>query len=241
MHRPQAEIDNEEAHDSRKEARDRQRLVIEAAGLGVAVILAFATVGLWVQTRISTHIAALAADAAQRSAKASEEAIETTKHSVDASIQSFQMDQRAWVGVQGGGAIVEAGQPIENHANVMNAGKTSAFQVSDEGFSKTTDTEINDMRKWVVEHKNEIHWQRHSVGTLLPGSLIAFGSISPMTIGPDYEAKLKNGTSFLYMVVNIYYLDVFGVRHTTKWCGRYIPVYPVNNVGACEGNYAQAD
>src|SRR5215469_1629032 len=75
LNRSQQEIE----HDAERERRDQKRLRMESCGLIVATIVAitnfliFGTyVGLWIETRHATHIAAISADAAQKSAGASE-------------------------------------------------------------------------------------------------------------------------------------------------------------------------
>jgi hypothetical protein len=131
----QTQADN--AREARKEiretntqARDRVRLSVEILALGVGIIVAGANVLLWIQTKEATRIAAISADAAQKSAKASEEQTAATKISIDQTVASFQLDQRAWVGVVDVSVKfqVAAGRRFVWIGYVTNNGKTPSLQ-----------------------------------------------------------------------------------------------------------------
>jgi hypothetical protein len=88
VHRPQAEIDNEESRNARHEERDRNRLFLEAIGVVVAFVVAFATLGQLILTKRAVKIAAVSANAAQESAKASRDAVEVSRKSFETSVES---------------------------------------------------------------------------------------------------------------------------------------------------------
>ncbi|MGA8089639.1 MAG: hypothetical protein WCA10_20375 [Terracidiphilus sp.] len=105
LHRDRSEIEAESARETHKEIRassaefrDRIRLYVEVTALIIGVVVAGANVALWIQTKESTRIARIAADAAKAGADASKAQVEATKESIDETVKNFRLDQRAWIG-----------------------------------------------------------------------------------------------------------------------------------------------
>ena len=99
LHRPESEVHEENARatrheqrEARHEGRDRNRLAIESIGLGIAISLAIANIGLWLVTKQMSKSTADAAAAAKDQAIAS-------KVSIESAVAQFHLDQRAWLNI----------------------------------------------------------------------------------------------------------------------------------------------
>jgi hypothetical protein len=213
LHRPQAEIDNEEAREARQEGRDNVRLTVEVIGLGVAGILAVATIGLWLVTRESTRIAGIAADAAQRSAKASELQVMATQESIHATVHAFQLDQRAWVSPV---AIIQPEfketKPFSITTEIGNSGKTPALNFSNK-YSWNIILKTGKFQP-VYQHVEGVP----SSGTIFPNQQLELISIpTPL----EHFDLVISGRAVFYVYGELIYDDVFKQTHHTHFCVFY--------------------
>jgi hypothetical protein len=163
-----------------------------------------------------------------------------------------------------------AGQPVKIPIRVTNIGKTAAEQSQGILFvqlvSKGTEPILPETRLIF----NFFSKQTHSEGkvtrgvsiaaqgwygsTLYPGQ-VQIASYSRMTYGPNREIiespatideinGFNGGTVYLFIVGQVWYPDVFGVKHWTKFCVSTDPVGDVANLkcarfGAVDNNHSE--
>ena len=249
LHRSQAEIDNEQAHRTRTEGRDEKRLGIEALALWVAaamlvinVVIAITYIGLWIETKHATKIAAISADAAEKSAGASEAQAKTaqaqtevTRKSAEITLDTFRQEQRAWVGptnVRFAPALsdVRAPNPIGAVTTITNSGKTPAINTSVTYILHASDTPLNieDYAKHPVEQGKA---SEKGVFSLFPNAIMELAAATGSTDELGIQS-VRNGRKILYFFGRINYEDVSGNRHVTKFCSRYYP--SVQGWGTCD-------
>jgi len=218
LRRPQSEIDQEEACETRKEARagrnesrDSVRLWFEAVGLCVGLTLAAANVLL--ATSKSVDIAKIAASAAQSQGEA-------TRTSIEATTKQFQLDQRAWVAMeQIQWETVNNQKSLRITAFIQNHGKTPAKNLEFFGH-KLFDTAPMS----VVLHDDFTHGPLHSKGSLTP-------STTPSPVRGAYDLsdrevqELMTGKKWIYLYGIITYKDVFSGTplYYTRFCVRLEP------------------
>jgi len=217
LHRPKPEIEEENARHARHTARDRVRLAVECLALVVGAVVAFANVQLWIQTRESTRIAGIAAKAAQEGAKASADQSEATKQSIQATVNSFQLDQRAWVALGDIVFTAKTTEPIKVTIVVKNVGRTPAMDViSVIGLAekpKGREIALTDIK--------------------YPGNPSYFGALYPSVstlIGKNLERTTptqaadienwKSGATIVYIFARVTYKDVFNEPHWAHFCAQ---------------------
>jgi hypothetical protein len=159
-------------------------------------------------TIAAATVAAFAARAAMRSARASELNVATAQ-------MSMELGNRAYISLtkQEFSAIVTAGEVPRLNITIVNVGKTLAQQIQVrlrmDIFDKDFGLDIPDAS--VVIDKL----------SLAPGQDLRFQAFleEPLT---DEELKSLDGkTSFLFFWGIVQYRDVFDRQHTTMWCSKY--------------------
>jgi hypothetical protein len=212
LQRAESEVNAEESRQTRHEGRDRIRLLIECLGLGIAGILALANVGLWIVTISAAHATRDAADAAQRGAAASEAQAEATKESIQSTVQSFRLDQRAWVGQMDSSASeAEEGKPITFRVVIGNSGKTPALNVRMAISSAHAPKAV----KFIPRYSGPNTAALQGTGAMQPGAK----GLLEQTTGPLVDvSKYQRGEYLYYVFGRIDYEDVFGRPHWTTWC-----------------------
>lgn len=244
LRRPQAEIDAERAHeaqkearDSRNEGRDKMRLRFEVAGLIVGVVLALANVGLWIVTIESAHATRDAAEAANRSATASELQVQATKQSIEASITQFHLDQRAWISLidtkcddcYAGHSGRDAEQIVirASHAygKLINTGKTPAddakidFVVHYAGTFYYSPSPAHRPTLRVDDHPERRVIK--IIGVVPPGQQRSVTFTLP-GYGTQFPAKSSAEGAVIYIDGVITYSTTWGEIRETKFC--YSPI-----------------
>jgi hypothetical protein len=224
LHRPQAEVDNENARAARHETRDANRLRLETWGVAVGAIVAFATIGQLFLTTKAVRIAATSANAAQKSAAASEGQVEVTKKSIQATVDAFRLDQRAWMGISNVAlSVLKVGEPLRVDADIVNTGKTPAFSVRIDKTGIQTNYGPLDVDQFIASGKLSKPIQPPSTGVSGPNSSIKipFHTDQPMT--EVWIDQINSHALWIYVFGDIHYRDAFGVEHTTQFCGSYDP------------------
>jgi len=208
LHRPQTEIDSEEARAARQETRDTNRLRLEAAAVIAGGIVAIATLGQLMLTKRAVNIAAVSADAAQKGVNATQQSIETT-------VKQFQLDQRAWVGP------IQVSQPPEfkvdpdlrGYVVITNTGKSPALS------EEHTISEMAMPRKMKFAPqygKNESPITGKSA--MQPNAWYKVPVWANPPISGDFVKWINSGDLRLYLFGTITYLDIFQQRHRTTFC-----------------------
>lgn len=226
LHRPQSEIDHEEAraarheaHEDRHAGRDSTRLLVEAIGLGIAFILAIATIELWLVTKEATRIAAISATASEKSAEASQQGVEINKRVMESNIQSFHTEQRAWLDILPAGTVFDANQPFKTQVVIKNAGKTPAKNVSYgwrlDGATKEDISKLN-FDQPIADIKT---------GILPPeGQMIqAMDPFKGQVLGQQRYDAIGDRSLTAFFYGRVRYDDVFGCHHWIKFCYVFNP------------------
>ncbi len=180
------------------------------------VIMAIATLAIAGATIFYTYYS-------HKQWKVMTETLNQSRAALDATIENFRLDQRAWVGpihvilpeyvANGKQVYIKEGQPMKIGVFVANSGKTPALKVKNNfatRFLKAGDEfDPND-------HIKKPSIQASSV--LQPGMNF---SLKPLPEGNSSKSDvddLTSGRYILYMFGLITYEDIFGRPHTSKFC-----------------------
>jgi hypothetical protein len=144
-----------------------------------------------------------------------------SQKSLDASIENFHTDQRAWVGpIDIVLHEMHAPDPISAAITITNTGKTPAFKMKLNYLLHASDTPIN-VREY-LKNPDEKQIGKASINTLFPNSRMG---LLPATGATDALGiqSIGNGRKLLYLVVQIWYSDAFDVSHETRFCALWHP------------------
>lgn len=158
--------------------------------------------------------------------------ISSDKRSSDAlqaTIENFHQDQRAWIGVCGFGLqSLEEGKPFSVLIKFCNSGKTPAYKVEESFAFRITSVPIDgptleDLKVETFAPTNAVPPQGSYIlhgGGGQDGTFLATGGseIDGRKVIPEIPYILK-GTKFLYVFGDVRYRDAFGiVVHDTQFC-----------------------
>jgi hypothetical protein len=224
LHRPQAEIDDEHARETRYETRDTNRLRLETWGVTVGAIVAFATIGQLFLTSRAVRIAAKSATAAQQT-------VQATKQSIEATIRASQVDQRPWVYVS---QFLLNSEPDLNNPpkiliSIMNGGKTPALGLTT--IYETSSGPISPEPPIPVFKTKE----PLSIAILPPNATGFAVTTLPIksVIEANHLAGYKAGTVAIFVHVKISYSDVFQHRNSTSVCAYHTFAMQLNLFQIC--------
>ena len=239
LRRPQAEIDQEETRyshneerETRKEGRDRTRIVFEAGGLLVATILAGANIGLWLVTKEVSN-------ATRDAAAAANAQVQATRTSIEATVNAFQSDQRAWV------YISDVIPPVMDTKTAWNA----VLDIKNTGKTPATNVQLQVLGEF--EKKGEK--PRLPEKLLLVKGLIPPNGLFHATLGDQVKpidsagaSALMSGDLVFWVHGKITYDDVFKKPHSVKFCYYFIPQertieHGVGGFGLCDSGNAIDD
>lgn len=157
---------------------------------------------------------------------------------LDATINNFRLEQRAWVGSRSTDIIdfVE-GKPVSIKVMLVNSGRTPALN------TKTLYGVAIPKRKLLAQDLLPFDAMKpdgiyQGIMTLLPNSLMRVSANSEEVMSSASIENVKRGKSFVYIFGKITYSDVFNTVHTTRMCMHYDPL--VNSFNNCE-TYNDAD
>jgi hypothetical protein len=145
---------------------------------------------------------------------------------LNASIDSSKLDERAWVGnCFFGMERFEKDKPIRVSIKFCNSGKTPAYKVEDSIMWKVVPTLIDgpteqELGRLISSPANAIAPQgsfimRGGYNDSLPMTTIE--ASGQKTLDQFFDV-LDAGTQFLYYFGNVRYTDAFGRPHTTQFC-----------------------
>jgi hypothetical protein len=162
-------------------------------------------------------------DVAHVSIQSAETLKQSASKSLDATIENFRLEQRAWVNIKemafkgytagGNQVFIKEGHPIRFRATYTNTGKTPARIL-------TTKTYMFAMKAGVTPPLQEkaIIATENQHFTLFPNG--TYGS--PEVVSDAYSTEqievLKSGQYILYIYGMIPYEDVFGQTRWTQYC-----------------------
>jgi len=145
------------------------------------------------------------------------------EQSLQANIDQFHRDQRAWLGTSDNTyTIVESG-PIHSSVTVLNTGKSPATEIICR-ITGTTKPKGYVLRDSDIVYPTKLPTLKE--GTIFPNQHF------PLTAGGDpmepnkqkiWFDKVQNGEWVQYFFGDVRYKDTFGVAHWTHFCSKYVP------------------
>jgi hypothetical protein len=159
----------------------------------------------------------LAVDKFNRMAKASEDSLAESKHSLDFTSEQSRLEQRAWVGIFDVQASdFEVTKPILIAVHVTNTGRTPAVKL--QGLSVTGHAyppdELNDQDFRNVDEKvNE-----STLGQLMPNAVVTLPTATELPMTQQRFDNIASGREVIYIWGKLQYEDVFKRPHYTTFC-----------------------
>jgi hypothetical protein len=181
------------------------------AGAGV---LTFGTAVLqWLEMRGAAKQTGRIIEADERLAGAMESSVAQAQKTLDASIKSFQLEQRAWVGVEGINGDIQPNKPYSVLVGFRNSGKTPAKQVS-------LRMQFNPVRQGQAL-KFTYSEPISSKGFVPPNGTFSSAELSPSGGDPVRESEIeliKTGKLRAYLYGVVTYEDIFNRSHWMRFC-----------------------
>lgn len=194
----------------------------ESTNVAVAIatiVIAIATWKTWREVQQGSAQTDKIIVADNRIATAMEGALSQSQQVLTNNIDSFHLDQRAWVGPT---VIVlrdmKAPEPIDAIVTITNSGKTPAFKMRTRYFLHASDTPINVQE--YGENPVEKLTGKGSINTLFPNAQM---QLVPTTGSTDALGiqSVENGRKLLYLFAWIWYDDAFKRPHETRFCAQW--------------------
>lgn len=162
---------------------------------------------------------------AQISKNSVETAQEVAKKSLDATIENFRLEQRAWIGpmalkwddyIEGKKKVhIKEGEQFKVGVNLINSGKTPAFNVK--AFIIVTALKQGEKPDPQKRQEDELLHQTNAV--MQPGGTFGLDNISANFIPSKNQIEsLSRGERVIHLFGKIIYEDVFDQQHFTKFC-----------------------
>jgi hypothetical protein len=157
-------------------------------------------------------------DEARRIADTSSETARQAKVALDATIENFRLEQRAWVGEVGIHKVIfKEGQKIKAAIIVKNSGKTPAKNVHSSGNVRIISPNVDPCAR-------KFDFKGRSASLLQPGDaplyFVSYRFPNDVILTKDEIDSIKGGKLAAYLTDMITYDDVFGGHHFTKVCLR---------------------
>lgn len=165
-----------------------------------------------------------AADAAQLAVHESRLNRQQSERALDATLEQFRLDQRAWVGVAGfKEPILEVHKHFIVSMRFTNTGKSPAINMRDQIVHRVLPKGINPDFRQLRE--------QHNAGVLQPNGTFEWedepttdqetGKSRPLD---DITYKIiTSGDQVIWVYGVMHYDDVFGVHHWTNICYKFAP------------------
>jgi hypothetical protein len=194
---------------TKRDRIDLWTLRMEGFGLFVLCVYTVFTALMWIANNKSADAAKVAADAAVAQ-------VGIAGKSLDASIQQFRLDQRAWISV---GEMIppslQKDAPLTIVVDIKNTGKTFAKNFTYKGTGEIKPKEI--LPKLPEQYIP-------TLGIIPPNGLyhVTVGNLK--THPPDTDLQdIRSGEKVLWVHGTLAYEDVFGQAHWTTFCYYFIP------------------
>ena len=152
----------------------------------------------------------------RRIADTSNETANQAKRALDATIENFRLEQRAWVGPTEVQTITGAkeGQQFRVSVSILNNGKTPAFRYKSVAYIRI----LNSKDTPILPDKIVNKAMQETSAVMYPGMTFkTTPEVSKPLSKIDIE-NLVNGKSVIYLIGIATYEDVFGQPHYSKFC-----------------------
>lgn len=175
------------------------------------------------QTKAAVQQVKIANDALEDSRKSGAEQTERAEKTLNATLENFRLEQRAWVGIRyiiddggGYGPFLKEGQKFNIKIGINNTGKSLAKNVKVSLTAQRITTGNDPIKK-------QTSAKTINIGVIHPDS---WTDLIPPSIGvvtaSDIE-NIKNGRHTLYLTGKIIYEDAFKRTHETIFCKQLSP------------------
>lgn len=135
------------------------------------------------------------------------------KTSLEATINQFHLEQRAWVGpIEVANVRLEVGKPADISIIVQNTGKTPALHMH--SFMRGTSV----LKGAPLEFNFVNPRGLMSDSTIEPGAKVVLENNTGLPVTQSLVDAIKNGQITAYFFGRIVYQDVFGSVHHTTYC-----------------------
>lgn len=186
------------------------------------------------EMRDATLVANKASVSAEKSANVATDALK-------ANIESFQLDQRPWLGVRTMSDIrLEAGKTMKVKVTLFNSGKTPAIDFCHYTYLVITDRKIENAGIYEAENLPDMSSVDLVPVAVFPNTerVIDVESVAPLT--SEEVTWIKSGFFHAYIIDTFHYRDVFNKKHTTGVFEEYAPKAEPANFAA-EPTHNDAD
>jgi len=166
-------------------------------------------------------------DSAQTMAAQDQRIADNAQKSLDASIAAYRLDQRAWM-----------------QANVVwppaigNSGHTPAFNVNYWYSWVLNDSEVNDVAKWWKTRKEPK--TINQIAVMFPTQTNGFFNDTLENSYPNNHPEVTGHQKVVYLIGEITYWT-FHKKHTTRFCGLWVPEGKGFNLGRGCNTWNHAD
>lgn len=158
---------------------------------------------------------------------------------LNAQIDQFHLDQRAWVGVKAlDAAPLEANKPVTAIVHFTNTGKTLAIHTVADVVIKPSPEKL-DIARYAVS-KDRPHPKSHSAMIMFPNIDATLPITTTENASTQDIQNIKDGKFFIYVFGEIHYTDIFQRAHITHYCGVLNPNVSPPSYNACD-TYNDAD
>jgi hypothetical protein len=210
-----------EIHQNEKDATEDRQHKHRTTFLSFVSLCALVFYATLVYIQLRTMIDATSAT--EQAVKEARLTRQQTEKTLDATVEQFHLDQRAWVGpveaappqfeVGGGRVYIKSGEGPRFSFVVSNTGKTPALHYQIEVASHV----YQDSEKFVPDYPKPI--TKPTVGVLLPGVKAGVETSPSEGKATDWHVnELRSGRSIFYVYGRIDYQDVFHDIHKTTFC-----------------------
>ncbi len=216
--------------------------------IGLAVTVAFA-IGQWHEAHRTANASITATETAQESFEetrvantrqntqarlaredaylSAKESTKRAREALQATIDNFHQDQRAWVGVdiiQTVPAVPAPDKPLQVNVGFKNTGKTPAFEVSG---SVVSEPEPSGVRPKVAyaQSSNKLYGMVPPNGSVFTTVNVTWNASTkePMPLTQAAFAEIQAGSEVIFIHGRLTYNDVFRAPHWTEYCFKLLP------------------
>jgi hypothetical protein len=142
---------------------------------------------------------------------------------LDATIENFQRDQRAWLGAGDYTYSIVASGPITSSVVILNTGKSPATDIFCR-TSGTTKLKGDDIRDSDIVYPPDLTFIKQ--GTDFPNQHFPL-NVNGMSITPEQQKiwfeNVQSGAWIQYFFGEVRYKDVSGNDHWTHFCTEFVP------------------
>jgi len=237
--KPQAVVATAEVHFS-PDVERQQRAEQNKARL-LQEIIAFAAVGAFFAAAFYAYIAYFqwremiaATDAAQQSVFESRRNRIQAGKALDATVQQFHLEQRAWIGVDNFSIKpLVPNQKLHVEGKITNSGKTPAFNTT-MAITMHFAEKSEDISKFAVSPRRAKAPKEiiPSAAVLFPGNPKTVMSESSFALDKNAIQEINARHRLVYIFGEIGYTDAFSASHLTTFCVLYDP--PNNDFDPCD-------